>query len=169
MSTTRALVALATATSATSLLPACGGSTEPLPAVTAADAGSDASEDAAPDWGALCVAPSTRVEDGFTDAYYVVKNVRVEGAPSGEYRFFGVHPEPPLQVVTLHLAHDCEEVATLDYFWGDTIRSDGEGNGHEFAFPGYFRFDVYKRSGGSINLYHLPESLFDGAHVLVVR
>lgn len=171
MSRPRAVVVVAAASGivASTLFPACGGAAEPSPVSAAFDAGPDASDGTTPDWGALCVAPWTRVEEGWTDDYYVVKNFRFEGAPSGEYRLFGVHPEPPLQIVTLHLAHDCAEVATLDYFWSTEIRSEGEGTGHELVFPGWFRFEVFKRSGGSINLYHLPESLFDGTHVVVVQ
>jgi hypothetical protein len=97
---------------------------------------------------------------------YYLLSVQLTGAPCGVYSFTVDAMTPTdSQIATAHLLKDGVQVATLTYFWQTTVT---ETQSFAFAFPGYLSITV-RAAIGSLNLWDIPQDLFDGNHVVIAR
>ena len=101
------------------------------------------------------------VVKGATFGGFVVQEISLQGAASGEYTFRQYDHADGV----VHLLRDGIEVESLNYDWQTTISATVP---YRFSFPGYFDIDIGKVGGGTQNLYGLKSSLFDGQRTLRV-
>jgi hypothetical protein len=151
------------------LLLGCGGR-----AISSDDGGASSqldASDASPTLPSPSPCPSNpgsgqEIESGKDYNRYYLVSVQISGAPCGVYSFT-VDPMAPTasQIATAHLLKDGTGVSTLTYFWQTTV-TDTES--YTFKFQGYLSVTV-KAAIGSLNLWDIPQDLFDGNHVVLVR
>ena len=54
------------------------------------------------------------------------------------------------------------------YDWTTTVSATNSNMFYTFSFAGHFNITIRKAGTGTINLYAMDQSIFDGAHVLTV-
>ncbi len=92
------------------------------------------------------------------------------GAPPGDYRFVYVGPFDPTEtaMATVLVCLGEGEVQMLTYPWHTTVSGQASGLSFTFEFPALFSITVMKAGTGTMNLFGMPESIFDGQHALPV-
>ena len=89
--------------------------------------------------------------------WYTVTALSIyDSAPSGTYTFYA----PTYDAGSVELKRDGVVIDTLSYDWQTTI---GEGSNYTFDFPGHLQLTIAKNGPGTMNLYWMPESLFNDA------
>ena len=101
---------------------------------------------------------------GGTYAPYVVESIAMTGAPNGAYTFHVTSPTAG----SVELRRDGSPVTTLSYVWQTTVSATDSNMFYTFQFAGYFSITIRKAGTGTMNLYAMDQSIFDGAHVLTV-
>jgi subtilisin family serine protease len=103
------------------------------------------------------------IVEGLVYGDYLVTELRANHPRTspGTYTFFAAAGNDGF--VTLRL--DGAPVATLSYIWQTTV---GAGQDFTFEFPCALDITVTKAGSGTINLYGMPESIFDGVETVVV-
>jgi len=148
----------------------CGGGTTPEspPASAASDGGSSSSTPCPHDASASVAVTAGGVYDP-----YEVSALSIDGAPSGTYTFAFLGPcqrtipvDP--SAATVMLQRNGVDAIAVTYSWQTTVSDAAHGLSHAFEFPGYLELTVRKTGTGTINLFDLPDSLFDGAHAIDV-
>ena len=98
--------------------------------------------------------------------YYRVTSLSVDqAAKPGTYTFFGLVPDSA-EPASVDLKLNGVIVDTLTYNWQTTV---GAGNVYIFDFSGYLKLSVTKDGSGTMNLYNMPESIFNDVETVVVR
>ncbi len=93
---------------------------------------------------------------------YLLKAITMHGAPAGNYTFHVANP----QAGVVDLRRNGVKVMSLSYNWKTTISND---NPYVFSFAGYFDISVAKAGSGTMNLYQLNKTIFDGKHMLQLK
>jgi len=97
---------------------------------------------------------------------YYLLSVQVTGAPCGVYSFTVDAMAPTdSQIATAHLLKDGINVLTVTYFWQTTVTDT---QSFTFVFPDYLSITV-RAAIGSLNLWDIPQDLFDGNHVVIAQ
>ena len=87
---------------------------------------------------------------------------------SGTYTFVYLSPLHPTEsMIALVLACRNGKPATLlNYPWQTTVSDAAHGLSFTFEFTGMFAIEVRKAGTGTINLWDMPASIFDGHYSL---
>ena len=88
----------------------------------------------------------------------------MSGAPDGSYTFHVTSPTAG----SVDLRRDGSPVTTVTYDWTTTVSATNSNMFYPFSFAGYFNITIRKAGTGTINLYAMDQSIFDGIHVLTV-
>ncbi len=83
-------------------------------------------------------------------------------APAGTYTFLSSSGNAGL----VELKRDGEVIDTLSYDWQAKV---GAGKTYTFEFTDYLSLTVTKRGAGTMNLYAMPQSLFDDRQSVIVQ
>ena len=93
---------------------------------------------------------------------YKVTALSIDGkAQPGSYTFYASRGNAG----SVDLKLNGSIVYTLRYNWQAKV---GAGNVYTFEFPGYLQLSVTRAKRGTMNLYGMPESIFDGRETIVV-
>jgi hypothetical protein len=106
-----------------------------------------------------------KIEAGKTYGEYAVETITLLGAPCGVYTFSVA--SPTAGHVDMKKSGDTTVVGA-DYGWQTTVSATDSAQFYKFHFAGYVDLTGRKAGSGTINLYDLDMSIFDGARVLVV-
>ena len=114
----------------------------------------------------MCVHPrvaNTVIAKGLTGSKYKVVDVQVAaGCSGGTYTFLSTSGTGG----SVALFKDGVQQKTLSYVWTTTV---GAGLEYKFDFgTSYFSITVTRAESGTMNLYGMPEFIFDGKATLVV-
>ena len=121
--------------------------------------------------GQVTAPSSVVVDNAYGDAgsgrlYYRVTSLSIDqAAKPGTYTFFSLVPDSAAPA-SVDLKLNGVIVDTLTYNWQTTV---GAGNVYTFDFPGYLQLSVTKDGSGTMNLYNMPESIFNDVETVVVR
>jgi VCBS repeat-containing protein len=95
--------------------------------------------------------------------YYIVEDITTYSPPWGDYTFR--LNSPTAGEVILH--RNNIPVYTLQYNWQTTVHASDPSMFYTFDFPGFFSITIRKGGTGTINLYRMNSSIFDGNHHLL--
>ncbi len=112
----------------------------------------------------LTVNVDSGIAAGKTFGSYVVHSVTRTGAPAGNYTFHVTSPTAGL----VALKRNGVQVSTLNYVWTTTVSASNPAQYYTFNFPGYFSITVRKAGTGTMNLYGMNLSIFNGTEALWV-
>lgn len=101
---------------------------------------------------------------GETFGEYAVDGIEMKGAPVGVYTFHVLNPTDG----KVYLLKDGSRVYSLDYDWLTTISGTDSSRFYTFDFPGYFSITIRKAGPGTMNLYGVDNSIFNGIEHLSV-
>ncbi len=109
--------------------------------------------------------PLNPIVEGRTYGEYVVEGIEYTGAQPGKYTFHVEYPTAD----QVELRKDGSPVVTSNYIWWTTVSADDATQFYTFYFPGYFSITVRKAGTGTMNLYAMNHSIFNGIESLVIE
>ena len=101
-----------------------------------------------------------KIIEGGEYGSYIVDDVTIKGGIVGTYTFYAENGNDGY----VELYHNGQYVEKINYNWQTTVTSTQT---YTFNFS-IAKITVKKAGTGSINLYNMPQSIFDGYHCTTV-